>query len=331
MEPGVAVARGCRLAPPSQSNTNHFGESVIIRETNHKRAWLVVVAIIVFPILACSFPFDLAGEATPTATLEPTLVPTPTAATQPKAQSKTPSGIIKSVTMALDTKGDNKDPVNPTILFFPNAVFHAVVAIENAPANTQFKVSWYATDVGSVAAPNWLIDSFEIAGEGSRNLEFTLAPKAAWPIGTYRVEVAVNGNVERVVDFSVVQAPPTPTAMPPKPSGYISGVTMAQGTKGDNRDPVNPGTVFQTKSVIHAIIAIKNAPKNSKFTATWYAVDIGSAGESNSLIDTADLTTDGTRNIDFSLNPSANWPVGTYRVDILFNGVLDQSVTFTVK
>jgi hypothetical protein len=298
-------------------------------------AWLLVLVMVAFPVLACSFSFDLAGDATPTAAPQPTLLPS-TLAPQPSPQSKPTSsvkasGIIKTVTMALDVKGDNKEPINPTILFSSNSVFHAVVTIENAPANTQLKATWYATDVGSAADPNTLIDSFELSSDGSRNLDFTLAPKAAWPVGTYRVEIAVNGNVERVVDFSVGAAPSTPTAVPPKPSGYISSVTMAQGTKGDNKDPVNPGTVFQNKSVFHAVVAIKNAPKNSKVTATWYAVDIGSGGEPNTVIDSADLTTDGTRNIDFTLNPSNTWPVGTYRVDVLFNGVLDQSATFTVK
>ncbi len=295
-------------------------------------AWLIVLVMIAFPVLSCSFSFDLAGDATPTAAPQPTLVPPPNAAVQPwPTASGKASGIIKSVTMAFDIKGDNKDPVNPTIVFSPNSVFHAVVAMENAPANTQLKATWYATDVGTAAAPNTLIDSFEIAGEGTRNLDFTLAPKAAWPVGTYHVEVAVNGNVERVVDFSVAAAPPTPTPMPPKPSGYISSVTMAQGTKGDGKEPVNPGTVFQAKSVFHAVVAVNNAPKNSKVTATWYAVDVGGAVAPNTMIDSADLTTDGTRNIDFTLSPASTWPVGAYRADILFNGVLDQSVNFTVK
>ncbi len=298
-------------------------------------AWLLVLVVIGFSVPACGAFNDPAGNPTLTDVPKPTLAPS-TVTAQPVAQSTATttnkvSGIIKSVTMALETNGDGRDPVNPTIVFSSNSVFHAVIAIENAPANTRFRATWYATDVGSVADRNTLIDSAELTSDASRNLDFTLAPKAAWPIGTYRVEIAVNGNMERVVDFSVGATPPTPTAMPAKPSGYISGVTMAQRTRGVDNDPVNPGTVFQTKSIFHAIVATKNAPKNSKLTATWYAVDVGSAAEPNTKLRSTDLTTDGTRNIDFTLSPSTTWPVGIYQVDILFSDVLDQSVTFTVK
>jgi hypothetical protein len=106
---------------------------------------------------------------------------------------------------------------------------------------------------------------------------------------------------------------------------------MAEDSKGDTKDPVNPTVVFKTTAVFHAIAALQNAPANTKFTAAWYVVDVGSAAPPNSKIDSTDLTTDGTRNVDFTLKPASTWPVGSYRVEISVNGVLDTVKTFGVK
>ncbi len=106
---------------------------------------------------------------------------------------------------------------------------------------------------------------------------------------------------------------------------------MAKDTQGDNKDPVNPTTVFAPSAIFHAVVEIDKAPANTKFTAAWYVVDVGSAAAPNSAIDSTDLTTDGTRNIDFTLKPASTWPVGTYRVEISVNDVLDTVTTFSVK
>lgn len=114
-------------------------------------------------------------------------------------------------------------------------------------------------------------------------------------------------------------------------SGLISKVTMAKDTQGDQRDPVGPTKVFTPNAIIHAVTAIQDAPADTKFTAVWYAVNVGSAADCNTKIDTNDLTTDGSRNIDFSLSPTKSWPSGTYRVEIFVNDQLDQFVAFSVK
>jgi hypothetical protein len=144
--------------------------------------------------------FSVTGTAQvqPTPPAAPTTVP-PTAAAVAK-----PSGLIKSVTMASDVKADTKDPVNPTTEFKPAATFHAVVAIDKAPANTKFKSVWYATDVGNAAPANTLIDQTEvIADSNTRNIDFSLTPSSQWPVGKFRVEILVNGTLDRVVNFTV--------------------------------------------------------------------------------------------------------------------------------
>ena len=139
---------------------------------------------------------------------------------------------------------------------------------------------------------------------------------------------------------STPMATPTPTSTPmgtsPQPagpirrSGFIRSVTMALGTQGDLRNPINPTTVFPSNAVFHGVVAIQNAPAKTKITAKWYAVDVGVPGTSETLFDSADVVTDGTRNIDFTVSPTPTWPSGTYRLEIYVNDVLDQVANFSV-
>ena len=126
-----------------------------------------------------------------------------TDATQKFPDSGRHSGVIDDVTMAQDTYGPQKKPANPTTTFQADSVFHAVVTAVNAPPKTQFSATWYAVNVGNAAPPNSRIDSDELVAEGSRNLDFALKPKRQWPTGTYRVDIAVNGSVERSTTFGV--------------------------------------------------------------------------------------------------------------------------------
>ncbi len=148
--------------------------------------------------------------AQPTAAPQPTraAAPQPThAAAQPTvapstARTPKPSGFVNAVTLAESTTGD-KEPVNPTVVFTPNATVHVGVRTQNAPANTNFKASWYVVDVGSAATPNSLITETDLSNDGSRNIDFSLAPPQTWPVGAYRVEISVNGVLDTVKSFSV--------------------------------------------------------------------------------------------------------------------------------
>ena len=59
------------------------------------------------------------------------------------------------------------------------------------------------TTIGSAASCNTLIDSFELASDGTRNLDFNLTPSSQWPPGLFRVEIYVNSKPDSVVDFTV--------------------------------------------------------------------------------------------------------------------------------
>jgi len=123
----------------------------------------------------------------------------------PKLAKTQPSGYVEKVVMARDTQGDNKDPVDPTTTFGPSDVFHAVVVTKEAPADTAFKAIWYADDTNGVADCETVIDEFELTTDGTRNIDFTLAPKESWPVGEFRVEIFVNGTLDKIVLFTVAE------------------------------------------------------------------------------------------------------------------------------
>ncbi len=248
-----------------------------------------------------------------------TASPTPTPTPSPTPQAS-PANVITNAVTARDAQGDNFDPVGITDTFAANqSIFHAVVTITDAPKNTSVKVVWLTSDGTRMGA-------YTLTSEGSRNLDFTFKPDAGHlPAGQYRAQVYVDDALNRTLTFSVGGGQPTTGG-----SGIITKVTMAQGVQGAAKDPANPTTRFQPDSVFHAVTAIKDAPANTVLKAAWYVVDVGSASAPNTLIDSTQVTTDGSRNIDFTLAPKTTWPPGTYRVDISVNGAIDQSVQFTV-
>jgi hypothetical protein len=129
----------------------------------------------------------------------------------------------------------------------------------------------------------------------------------------------------------IPQIEDVPLEEPIVPSGIITDVILARDVEGVEMNPVDPTTVFNSSSVVHAVVKIEDSPVGTTFTAEFYVVDVGDAAEPNSLITSTDLVADGTRYLDFNLTPTTSWPAGTYRVDIRVNGVLDQRVEYTVE
>ncbi len=280
---------------------------------------------------------------TPVIALQPTPVPTapPASPTPLPKPSIAPANVVVNGVMARDAKGDNYEPVGITDTFDGNqAVFHAIVTIANAPKDTVLKIVWTAVDVGSGAVLNTQMGEYEVKAEGSRNVDFTFKPEAGkLPPGKYKAEIFVNSKLDRTLNFAITGAQaqnPTPASKPttapvPKPSGLIKNVVLAEDAKGDTKEPVNPTTTFKPAAIFHAVAQTQNAPANTKFTATWIAIDVGTAAAPNTVIDTTETTTSGTRNIDFSLKPTTQWPLGSYRVEVYVNGTLDTVKTFSVK
>ncbi len=103
---------------------------------------------------------------------------------------------IKEAKMAKDPEGNQ-----PTTVFAPDDVFYCVVELANAPDDTTVKASWTAVQAEGVE-PNTFIDETDLTS-GSGNLQFELSNSSLWPSGTYKVDLYLNGELDRTLEFTV--------------------------------------------------------------------------------------------------------------------------------
>jgi hypothetical protein len=297
---------------------------------------------------------EATATAEPTATVEATAT---TVAETPEGEPSPPvtgsGNVIADAVTATDVTVLTSTPIGITDTF-PSGqeVVHTVVTVADAPAGTSVKAVWIVVDVGDFAPPNTPVNETETDVEGSQNVDFILqAGSGGFPPGAYQVDIYLNDNLDRTLNFSVVgegtSTPliPTPALapvgscppLPPpdyQPSGFVRSIIMAQDTQGANFEPVNPGRVFSADATFHAVVTVENAPDNTEIMARWFVVDVGGAEPCNAqIIQPFMLTTSGSRNLDFTLQPppGAEWPVGVYRVEIYTNGNLDLDVDFRVE
>jgi len=104
---------------------------------------------------------------------------------------------IASAVMATDEAGTNE-----TAVFAPNDTFYAIIELANAPDETELKAAWTAVNVGEAAEPNLLIDEVTLE-TGSGQAIFDLANDGLWPSGQYKVELFLDGEPDRTLDFIV--------------------------------------------------------------------------------------------------------------------------------
>ncbi len=106
--------------------------------------------------------------------------------------------VVTDIVLATDAKPVTFEPVNPTNLFTKNAeAIHAVVKIQDAPANTLLRAQWYP--------PNQEPLEFKLPPvDGTRWLDFRLTPTPdGFPPGEYKVEIYVNDQLVDTKTFTV--------------------------------------------------------------------------------------------------------------------------------
>jgi hypothetical protein len=293
-----------------------------------------------------SFP---EGDAVSQRTIPPlTTLPTSTGVISQKTPS--PGGIIANAVMARSVKGLNAPAGITNVFPSGQAEVHAVVQTSNVSKGTRIRVVWIAVSGSGALSPNNQLGESEVNAFGTQDIDFYFTPNGGqMSPGTYRVEVYLNGKLDRSMDFTVaapgtrVPTPASPTVglgkCPPRPrtnlqpSGIVAQVTMAEGTQGPELNPANPTKQFGVSAKFHAVVSLKNAPANTKVAALWYATDVGDAAPCNAtLSEPVELSAgQGSRNVDFNIGPPSKWPVGMYRVEIYVNDALDSEVDFTVK
>ena len=155
------------------------------------------------------FAAQTASVPTPTRTNTPTLTPVDT-----PTQTSTP--LVTDAVLAKDFKSDTGTPVDVTTEYVPEQKkFHLVLTVKDVPQQTKFKSVWGAVDIGGITPPNTTLEENELIVAGSGTFEFTIAPKTGqWSSGKYKVDLYVNNQLDRTLNFTVRALAPTRVLSP---------------------------------------------------------------------------------------------------------------------
>lgn len=107
---------------------------------------------------------------------------------------------LSNARMAFD-----EDGTQTTTVFAPNDAVYVVMDISNAPVGTLVVSKWYYVSVDGVD-PNSLIDEADITIEEdgfNGTVHFFFPANSNWPVGTYAVELYLNGELIDTQNYSV--------------------------------------------------------------------------------------------------------------------------------
>ena len=103
---------------------------------------------------------------------------------------------IAEVWMSADEAGDQR-----VTSYSQDAIFYAQVDLQNAPEDTVLKAVWTAVDVQDTD-PNLVITETEFTTD-SGVINFNLSNDNLWPTGTYKVDIYMNGELSKTLEFEV--------------------------------------------------------------------------------------------------------------------------------
>ena len=187
-----------------------------------KKSFQLVFFVLALTVLACGFNFSTAN--------------------------------ISEAKLAKDEAGDET-----TTTFAQGDSFYAIVEVANAPDDTAVKAEWTAVEADGVE-PNFVIGEKELAGGGT--LTFSLNNDQLWPVGQYKVDLYLNDELERTLEFTVEgdvvaeQAEPEPeaTATPvPEPTAEPTEEPTSEANQaGDSLD--GNGTTTDAPELAEGVI-----------------------------------------------------------------------------
>jgi hypothetical protein len=134
-----------------------------------KRLAVIVVLLVMFPMLACNFSFGTGGE----------------------------PGLRTAV--ACRDLGDDYSPIGATGVFAPEDDFYVSVEYSGLEEGQEIGAEWFLEDESlyEVSLP---LDASQ-AGEGYAG--FSLTNTEPWSAGNYHVDISLDGEFDRTVEFRV--------------------------------------------------------------------------------------------------------------------------------
>jgi hypothetical protein len=103
---------------------------------------------------------------------------------------------IEDAWLTTDEEGANR-----TTVFSQSDTFNLFVDLRNAPDDTNLKASWIAVNAEGVDANSVVYESDYTSSDDT--IRFFLTNDQLWPVGSYKVDVYLNGSLERSLDFQV--------------------------------------------------------------------------------------------------------------------------------
>jgi len=109
---------------------------------------------------------------------------------------------------------------------------------------------------------------------------------------------------------------------------YVATIEMA---KDNNGEPGDPTTSYEPSDrTVHCVAHLNKAKAGTEVKFVWKAVDV--SGIKSGEITTVDYTTKSFENkVHAHLTKPADWPSGSYKVEVYINGALDKTVSYTVE
>jgi hypothetical protein len=149
---------------------------MVKRKGTMKRLALIVVLMVMLPMLACNFSFS-AGDEVTVGGGEPGL----------------------RTAVACRDLGDDYSPIGPTDVFAPEEDFYVSIEYSGLEEGQVIDAEWFLEDESlyEVSLP---LDA-STAGEGYAG--FTLTNSEAWPVGNYHMDIYLDGEFDRMVEFRV--------------------------------------------------------------------------------------------------------------------------------
>lgn len=158
----------------------------------HHPAWLAA-GLLIFVVLACNL-----GKKTTNTNTNSNSNSNSNAGTEADLGS---GDIIKELHMAKDD--GNGDPGDETDSFAPgDRTVHCVATLKDAKSGTKMRFSWWAVDVEDTQ--NKKIQEINYSTKALENvIHGHLTYPQDWPTGKYKVQVYVNGDLDKTVFYSV--------------------------------------------------------------------------------------------------------------------------------
>jgi hypothetical protein len=94
----------------------------------------------------------------------------------------------------------DEEGASRTTVYTQDAVFYAQVDLQNAPDDTVLKAIWTVVDAQDTD-PGLVVNETEYTT--GTDVYFTLSNNDLWPIGTYKVDIYLDGELVNTVNFSV--------------------------------------------------------------------------------------------------------------------------------